>query len=374
MKFYKMKTRIPLIFSLLLATWASAQNIGIGTSVPAKRLHIKGVNEILRIQGSTPWIGFLNDTDGDYRGYLYYPDTSLVFGSASGTNMPLIIAPNNAGLLYATGDQRVGIGKASPTEKLDINGNINIEGNVKIKGTSGQPGQMLTTDNAGNTVWSNMCEYRHMATYYYSPSAQTFTVPAGVTRLSVELWGGGGNSNANNAYAGSGGGYIRANLDVTPGSTITINVGNNAFDFSSRPLASSIVTYNGIRLEAQGGSTPEGDYNPGGSFFVTPSTFRDFIGFQGEHGTPLEYSFYQISPTQFARVIKGGSGGHAGNTENTGGKNGSYTINITTGTQIYAASPHEGRTPGGGGGACPFGYCSLGTTVAGGKGLVILHF
>ena len=56
----------------------------------------------------------------------------------------------------------------------------------------------------------------------------TFTVPAGVTRLLVEVWGaGGGGSPAFGppGGGGGGGGYTRALLFVTPGATYNISVG-----------------------------------------------------------------------------------------------------------------------------------------------------
>jgi hypothetical protein len=118
---------------LFLITWilsikniTNAQNIGIGTSAPEKPLHLRGNGELLRIQGSFPWIGFMKNTDTEYGGFMYFPDTSLVMGSRAGTNLPLVIAPNNNGLMFATASQRVGIGVPSPTEKLDVDGSINL--------------------------------------------------------------------------------------------------------------------------------------------------------------------------------------------------------------------------------------------------------
>jgi len=60
----------------------------------------------------------------------------------------------------------------------------------------------------------------------------TFVVPAGVTRLSVELYGGGGGGDACvpnnievNPVGGGGGAYTSTLLSVTPGQTLTVTVG-----------------------------------------------------------------------------------------------------------------------------------------------------
>lgn len=61
-------------------------------------------------------------------------------------------------------------------------------------------------------------------------SSTTWTCPAGVTSVNVELWGGGGggaawNSNSN-YYGGGGGAYSKKNnISVTAGSAYTVNVG-----------------------------------------------------------------------------------------------------------------------------------------------------
>lgn len=64
---------------------------------------------------------------------------------------------------------------------------------------------------------------------YTAQGASTFTVPAGVTSLSVKVWGGGGGGGAGGSAAaggtGGGGGYVSGNVTVTPGETLTVYVG-----------------------------------------------------------------------------------------------------------------------------------------------------
>ena len=65
-----------------------------------------------------------------------------------------------------------------------------------------------------------------IATYSYTGSTQTFNVPAGVTSISVKMWGAAGGSSDNSSTATSGaGGYAEATVDVTGQSTVTVYVG-----------------------------------------------------------------------------------------------------------------------------------------------------
>jgi hypothetical protein len=136
---------------LFWATVSISQNVGIGTATPQRLLHLKGDNEVLKIQGNYPWIGFTNNTDDSvtYDGFVYFPDTSLVLGSRFGTNMPVILAPNNVGLLYATASNNVGIGIASPSAKLHINGPVKLEGFNAFEFGGGVAGKEVNAGKIG---------------------------------------------------------------------------------------------------------------------------------------------------------------------------------------------------------------------------------
>jgi hypothetical protein len=69
----------------------------------------------------------------------------------------------------------------------------------------------------------------------YLPGEYLFTVPAGVTRLHVELWGGGGGGGGGivdlflarfPGGGGNGGAYVRAIVEVNPGETYRVVVGD----------------------------------------------------------------------------------------------------------------------------------------------------
>ena len=62
-----------------------------------------------------------------------------------------------------------------------------------------------------------------------STATSTWTAPAGVTHVMVEMWGGGGGGGI--ATGGGGGGYSRSIITVTPGTVYTINVGGGGLSF-----------------------------------------------------------------------------------------------------------------------------------------------
>ncbi len=62
-------------------------------------------------------------------------------------------------------------------------------------------------------------------TYLYTGTTQTFTVPAGITAVNIEVWGGQGNSNALGVVGGLGG-YATGTLAVNGGDILYIEVGN----------------------------------------------------------------------------------------------------------------------------------------------------
>ena len=64
---------------------------------------------------------------------------------------------------------------------------------------------------------------------YNTQGAGTFTVPAGVTSITLKLWGGGGGGGAGGSAAaggaGGGSGYVTETISVTPGETLDVYVG-----------------------------------------------------------------------------------------------------------------------------------------------------
>ena len=159
--------------------------------------------------------------------------------------------------------------------------------------------------------------YAQVVTSFTVAGTQSFTVPAGVTSLTVECWGaggggGGGGTVANAAGGGGGGGaYARSTVTVVAGNTYSLVVGAA-----------------GTAGVANGGTGGVG----GSSSFNTSSVIA--IGGSGGIG----------------RTTSGGGAGGAGGTGSTGGTVFSGGVGVT------------GATTYGGGGAGSAGSLSNGNT------------
>jgi len=132
----------------------------------------------------------------------------------------------------------------------------------------------------------------------YSADAQssfttnaTYTVPAGVSVISVQCWGagGGGSSRSNNGQGGGGGGgaYASSQISVTPGSTYAIVVGaggaaNTAGGISSF-TANPVILPTVLAAGGNGGTNDAVTAGTGGTVAASTGTIR-FDGGNGGTG------------------------------------------------------------------------------------------
>ncbi|HUR12624.1 MAG TPA: hypothetical protein VM012_14710 [Flavitalea sp.] len=270
--------------------------------------------------------------------------------------------------------QNVGIGKTNPQEKLDVNGNINLSGNLKINGVAGQAGQALRMNSAGIMEWGNASSFSHVLSFSGSGS---WTVPAGVTTVLIDVWGGGGGATCHGG--GGGGGYISSEFTVTPGNviTFTVGIGGGATScLNGLDGGTSTATVNGITLSADGGMGSKYnsafktvDFAYGGSYSLSGSSTPTYIAREGRMGKPNLSSFMQSNGATI-ELISGGDGGDAGNTTATGGLGSMALTNITTGVNMKNSIASSG-SQGGGGGA---GNEAIGGQGAGGRGLVMIRY
>lgn len=180
----------------------------------------------------------------------------------------------------------------------------------------------------------------------------TFTVPAGVTEVVVEVWGGGGGggggtSTSNGGSGGGGGGYSLKHITgLTPGGTVAVTVGagggGGAYGVNGSPGGTSSF---GAHCSATGGS--------GGLSTATATSGVDGgvgaggdINLKGEPSGPCEY----VAPSPGGMSPRGGGGGLAG----------------------YATSGSAGSLPGGGGGGADSPSPNAGG--AGGAGMVYVRW
>jgi hypothetical protein len=101
---------------------------------------------------------------------------------------------------------------------------ISCPSNITVNNDPGTCGAVV---NYATPVGTNPCG-SSTQTFNYTGSMQTFTVPAGITLLTIETWGAQGGTNTNdsiNCIIGGKGGYSKGDLVVTPGQILNIYVG-----------------------------------------------------------------------------------------------------------------------------------------------------
>lgn len=212
---------------------------------------------------------------------------------------------------------------------------------------------------------------------YDTPGTHSFTVPAGVTSITVEAWGGGGRGGSTTASTsdragggGGGGAYARSTLTVTPGQTYSLDVGAGS---STTSAGGDSAFRNGgtILVRARGGNSAANNSTTGVAGGTAASSTGDVTrsGGTGANGTT-------------SGTDRGGGGGSSAGPNNPG-NNGSAATggvgvtdggaggNASTGTGNGAA----GTTPGGGGGgAASCGGCGARTGGNGGNGQVRVSY
>lgn len=209
-----------------------------------------------------------------------------------------------------------------------------------------------------------------------------FTVPLGVNRILVEVWGagGGGGGGDHIGYGsgggGGGGGFGKGVFVVTSGTTftVTVGVGGSGGAGGSGGQAggsSSFGTLISASGGSPGGSPPQYDYTGGvGGAGGTSSAHFNSDGARGSAGAVgSSLSYYLLTGHQ--SFVAGGAGGAAG--AGGGGGGGGNANLLGTG-----GNGGNGSSPGGGGGGGGQGITSVGNDggngALGGKGRVVVYW
>jgi hypothetical protein len=187
-------------------------------------------------------------------------------------------------------------------------------------------------------------------------TSTTWTCPAGVTRVTVEAWGGGGHGSsstgAGDGYGGGGGGaYAKSDISVTPGTVYTVVVGTGALYNDTALSGGSSYFINSTTILAVGGVSGLEDVRAGALGGqasgcigdVTYSGGNGGTGVQGNGGGDKGYS--------------GAGGGGAGSSSNGNNANGPF-----------AGVGGTGNTSGEGGGGINVSNGSIPGKIIGGGG------
>lgn len=212
----------------------------------------------------------------------------------------------------------------------------------------------MAASGLGNWAGTTPAAYAASQTFSYTGAQQTFTVPAGVTSVTIQAAGAQGGTGSGGPTASGNGGSVTATISVTPGESLAVFVGGQGG--AGGAPSGGTAGFNGGAAGGAAAGTGQGGGAGGGASDVR----------QG--GSALAN-----------RVVVAGGGGGGGGSTGGGGAGGAGGSG--TGASGAAAT---GATPGGGGGggtqsaggsagsagALPSGGTSgsVGTSGAGGAG------
>ncbi len=171
-------------------------------------------------------------------------------------------------------------------------------------------------------------------------SNTTWQVPAGVSEITVEAWGGGGaggytsgSFGTNVAGGGGGGAFASSLLSVNPGDIYTITIGNGGSGSSGASPGGNTIFGSNL-VVAAGGAGLNNNANTGGQGGQTSDCIYNLNAFNGGNGGNASGS------------NSGAGGGGAGSTES--GANGSGTT-AGSGGDEFGGDGGAGRTNNGDG-------------------------
>lgn len=350
-----MKSYIVFTYCLsAIQIFSVAQSVGIGTGAPSDALHVISAanDDALRVQvGTATKLRVLNNG-----------------GTSLGTNN---VAGTPANGLYVQGN--TGLGINSPNDKLAVGGDVNITGQIKTNGVAGTAGSVLVSNGNGTMSWADPGQYKNYASYP-TPGFHSWTVPAGVTQIMVEVWGAGGGGGITNG--GGGGGYIKFYRSVTENQVLEFTVGLGGQGVSTTGANPSSGGYSEFPFEngiytAYGGSAG----NVGFSGQASVSNGNRAIARYGTAAEAKETFYMPISATVYAQKIIYGKGGASEGNPYGGGNGCIVTQNTTTNGYIDISLARDGLQPGGGGGGAPgINQPVLLGGGKGGDGLVIIYW
>jgi hypothetical protein len=224
-------------------------------------------------------------------------------------------------------------------------GTLSTSGTVNVNSVGTYTITYSATDATGNTATATRTVAVYQSQFNYSGSGQTFTVPAGVTSISVDAYGASGTT-ISAARGGNGpigkGGRVQTDLTVTPGDVLNIYVGGAHYYDGGFPSGGGPSSY----------PTIPGGWNGGGN---GPNYNGVGMGWGGGGATDIRIGGTALSD----RVIVSGGGGAKGNGSNEDGGDGGGLVGQNGGGGTNSGGPKYGaggsQSSGGAGGYAWYG-------------------
>lgn len=164
---------------LCFSSSVAAQRVGINTTNPQTPLHVAGTSShIIRMDGINPYLSVYNDFV--YKGYLWYNTNKLILGTSS--REPVVISAFYNEIAHFTDNGRVGINTSSPTERLDVNGGVNLK-TLSIDGDKGIAGQALVSGGASQQPKWKSVAYQNNTRFCAEVSRTGLSGPSTYTQI-----------------------------------------------------------------------------------------------------------------------------------------------------------------------------------------------
>ena len=350
-----MRKLFSIIFSLLyFGIFAQSGNVGIGTSTPLTKLDIAGA---IAVEPPTSVSVTADNTALTVGNYSYIKLTS------DNTT------PSNRTITLSNGLQTGQILMIENTSASTFAVEILDASNVKLaKSPTNIFGGSVTLFVWDGTQWTEIRQVQRLPekqVFTNTGTLQVFTVPAGVYKIKVKIWGAGGGPGFYNSarYAcGGSGGYVAGDIDVTPLENLLIKVGEGG---NSTGTGRTRLGYSwNFGDGAAGGATSPTDGNVGcgggaSSIARGATTLAVAGGGGGAAGYPSAAATYQYGGAGGGST--GGNGGAGTSNPSSNGKGGTSLAGGAGGTLSWVNGVSGISLQGGNGGDYYFsGYAAGG--------------
>jgi len=222
-------------FTELLRISGTNGDVGIGSTTPSVPLTVTSASNLVGEFDSGGSIGQfkLNQTAGNAYSFVWARSSAnkWYLQNTAADNLSLFNsdANSNANILTITQAGSVGIGSSTPTQALDVKGNINVSGCFMVNEVCIGYIQKLVGIYTNTTATTNGTVTFGTAASAPGSFTGNLVLPATTTQIMTEVWGaggsgGGGNGASARGVGGGGGGYSEK-IWSTVGTKYFYNVG-----------------------------------------------------------------------------------------------------------------------------------------------------